>query len=70
MSATSLDGVEFASLIEVPRMRLRKISDTFVFWKDDIQEKVFGLSFGSESDTLRLIAGCTVSLQHPMIWDV
>ena len=41
-------------------MRLRKVSDTFVFWKDEAQGKVLGLSFASERDTLRFLAGCTV----------
>ena len=59
--ASGLDGREFSSFIEVPRVRLRKISANFVFWKDEQQEKVWGLNFSSERDTLKFLAGCTVS---------
>ena len=59
--ASGLDGREFSSFIEVPRVRLRKISTNFVFWKDEQQEKVWGLNFSSERDTLKFLAGCTVS---------
>ena len=60
VSASSVEGSQFCSFLEVPRMRLRKVSDTFVFWKDEAQGKVLGLSFASERDTLRFLAGCTV----------
>ena len=60
VSASSVEGSLFCSFLEVPRMRLRKVSDTFVFWKDEAQGKVLGLSFASERDTLRFLAGCTV----------
>lgn len=60
VSASSVDGSQFCSFLEVPQVRLRKVSDTFVFWKDEAQGKVLGLSFASERDTLRFLAGCTV----------
>ena len=60
VSASNVDGSQFCSYLEVPQVRLRKISSTFVFWKDVAQGKVLGLSFASERDTLRFLAGCTV----------
>ena len=60
VSASSVEGSQFCSFLEVPQVRLRKVSDTFVFWKDEAQGKVLGLSFDSERDTLRFLAGCTV----------
>ena len=54
VSASSVEGSQFCSFLEVPQVRLRKVSDTFVFWKDAAQGKVLGLSFASERDTLRL----------------
>ena len=61
VTSSGLDGKDFSSFIEVPRTRLRKLSANFVFWKDEGQESVWGLNFSSERDTLRFLAGCTVS---------
>nr|WEL12734.1 T-lymphoma invasion and metastasis-inducing protein 1B [Halisarca dujardinii] len=59
VTSSGLDGKEFFSFIEVPRTKLRKISSTFLFWKDELQEKVWGVNFSSERDILRFLAGCT-----------
>ena len=53
VSASSMEGSQFCSFLKVPQVRLRKVSDTFVFWKDEAQGKMLGLSFASERDTLR-----------------